>query len=224
MIKTRDKKALSTADLYTVLFGRIIDGQYAPGTRLKEEALADEFGVSRTPVREILRQLEQDGLVKIQPSCGASVTALTADDIEDLYDIRKLVELHALELAVSSYNLQRLLEFRAEIEKMLRNEDRQAHVTVDSDFHSYLVESTRRRQLIQIFKKQARLIERFRSLSFNQHHIQQRAAQEHLKIIDALVLRDAETAKALLRQHIETSKMDTLTQLCTGLCPTAGED
>ena len=83
--------------MYRTVFDRIVHGRYGPDTWLREGALANEFGLSRTPVREALRQLEQDGLLEIIPNRGARVFGFTADELEQLYEIRLSLELLALE-------------------------------------------------------------------------------------------------------------------------------
>ena len=82
-------KIMAMIDIYSILFDKIIAGDYPVNTRLKEEDLSAEFKTSRTPVRAVLQQLEQDGLVQISPNKGAKVLPFSADEIEEIYEIRK---------------------------------------------------------------------------------------------------------------------------------------
>lgn len=72
--------------IYATLFDRIIKNYYPPNSRLREDTLSKEFNVSRTPIRTVLRQLEQDDLSEIMPKRGAKVHSFTADDLEDIYE------------------------------------------------------------------------------------------------------------------------------------------
>ena len=101
--------------VYSSLFDRIIGGDFEPGDHLKEQAIADELGVSRTPVREAVRELVEDGLVDLLPKRGARVVGFTVDDVEEIYNIRLSLELLALKYAEHRVSLQRLKEIRADI-------------------------------------------------------------------------------------------------------------
>ena len=101
--------------IYAVLFDGIVSGEYPPNTRLKEEALAQKFEVSRTPIRVTLRQLEQDGLVEIMPKRGARVVGFSVDDVEEVYDIRKSLEIQALKTSATYLNIQGLIEIRTKM-------------------------------------------------------------------------------------------------------------
>ena len=89
-------------EIYTALFDRIINNKFPANSWLKEDKLAEDYDVSRTPVREVLRILEQDGLVQIIPNRGARVFGFTIDDLEDIFEIRRVLESLAMEHAVPS--------------------------------------------------------------------------------------------------------------------------
>lgn len=199
--------------MYTELFERIISGRCLPGSRLKEEALAEEFHLSRTPVREVLRQLEKDGLVRLVPHRGAVVVPFTADDIEDIYEIRRVLELLALDVSASSMSLQKLGELRSLIQDSVNSNDYRRHTEVDAIFHDYIIKSGRRRYLTSMLEQMLRLIQRFRELGFKDKNVRRNAVQEHLDIIDALYVRDITSAKKILSEHIQHSKTRALAQL-----------
>ena len=199
--------------MYTELFERIIDGRYLPGTRLKEEALAEEFHLSRTPVREVLRQLEKDGLVQLVPHRGAVVVSFTADDIEDIYEIRRTLELLALDISASSMSLQKLGELRSLIQDSANSNDYLRHAEVDAIFHDYIIKSGKRRYLTSMLEQMLRLIQRFRELGFKDKNVRKNTIKEHLDIIDELYVRDIASAKKILSEHIQHSKTRALAQL-----------
>lgn len=199
--------------MYSKLFDRIIDGRYPPGARLKEEVLAEEFHLSRTPVRETLRQLEKDGLIQIVPHRGAVVVPFTADDIEDIYEIRRALELLALDLSASSMSLQKLGEIRTATLGSADSDDYHRHTKVDAMLHDYIIKSSGRRYLIAMLDQMLRLIQRFRELGFRDENVRGNTIQEHIDIIDALCVRDINTAREILSEHIRRSKVRALSQL-----------
>ncbi|NNC77980.1 MAG: GntR family transcriptional regulator, partial [Woeseiaceae bacterium] len=98
-IQTRDS-GLSSSLVYDAVKQRIVNGELSGGAALKQDELAREFGVSKIPVREALRQLERDNLVEFRPRRGAVVTSLSADDLAGILDVRIALECRALELAI----------------------------------------------------------------------------------------------------------------------------
>ena len=193
--------------IYAVLFDGIVSGEYPPNTRLKEEALAQKFEVSRTPIRVTLRQLEQDGLVEIMPKRGARVVGFSVDDVEEVYDIRKSLEIQALKTSASHLNIQGLIEIRAKMEDISRIDNPKLHEEIDAQIHNYFIQASGKRRLISILGQMFRLIQRFRELGFKDPGLRQSAAEAHLALIDAICLRDVGKATEILSDHIEQSKL-----------------
>jgi DNA-binding GntR family transcriptional regulator len=201
-MKTRE----SVNDTYTTLFDRIIHGVYPANTRLKEDELAEEFKVSRTPIRETLRLLQQDGLIEILPNRGARVYGFTVDDLEDLYEIRRVLEVLALDFAASSMSISGLVELRESIEAIKDLDDAKKHAELDAKLHGYIIESSRRRRLISMLNQLFHLLQTFRELGFRDMQVQKSTYGEHLELIDALSVRDISRAKEVLARHITNSK------------------
>ena len=193
--------------IYAVLFDRIVSGEYPPNTRLKEEELAQQFDVSRTPVRLTLRQLEQDGLVEIMPKRGARVVGFTVDDVEEVYDIRKSLEIQALKTSAPHLNIQGLIEIRAKLKEISRINDQKIHEEIDAQVHNYFIQASGKRRLISILDQMFRLIQRFRELGFEDAGLRESAYEAHLALIDAICLRDVNKAAEILADHIEQSKL-----------------
>jgi DNA-binding GntR family transcriptional regulator len=192
--------------IYAVLFDRIVSGEYPPNTRLKEEELATQFDVSRTPVRVTLRQLEQDGLVEILPKRGARVVGFSVDDVEEVYDIRKSLEIQALKTSAAHLNIQGLIEIRSKLNEISRTSDQKQHEEVDAQIHNYFIQASGKKRLISILNQMFRLIQRFRELGFEDQDLRKSAYEAHLALIDAICLRDVNKATEILADHIETSK------------------
>lgn len=193
-------------EIYTTLFNRIIKGEFPANTRLKEDELAEEFKVSRTPIRETLRLLQQDGLIEILPNRGARVYGFTVDDLEDIYEIRRVLEVLALDFAVPSMSINGLVELREAIEASRDVDDADNHAALDARLHGYIIESSRRRRLINMLNQLFHLMQTFRELGFRDMQVQKSTYEEHLELIDALSVRDISVAKEVLTRHIRNSK------------------
>ncbi len=122
----------------------IIDGRLAPGRRLKEEELARELGISRTPVREALLMLESEGLVELIPKRGASVRAYAVDDLDDMYQLRALLEGYAARRAatrISPEDVARLEESCARFDRLRAEDDLLELVKENLFFHNVILEA-----------------------------------------------------------------------------------
>lgn len=199
--------------LYAEILGRIISGEYPPGSRLVEEELAATHDVSRTPIREVLFALERDGLVRRVKNQGAKVVAFTADDVEEIYEIRKALERLAVRRAVPNLKLNDLLEFEKELEKLNSHKgpewnDRQA--AVDLRLHRLIVRYSGNRRLIAYLENISLLIHSLRLVGYREDRHARRAGEEHLGIVRALKARDARLAEELLASHIDTSKRNAI--------------
>lgn len=203
-------------ELYTKLFDRIVRGTYAAGTWLREDSIAEEFGVSRTPVRDALRQLAQDGLVETLPKRGSRSLGFTIDDLEEAFGIRRNLELLALERAIPRLRLDRLMEIRGEIEAVRESEDPILHAELDNEFHTTIMNAADGKRLPMMLGSLYRIMASFRELGFADAEVRQKARAEHLAIIDKLIARDAEGAEALLREHIDATKTRILVTVIRG--------
>lgn len=201
---TRKNGKLVKDDIFQILFDRVANGYYEPGCRLTEQMFADEFSISRTPIREVLNQLASLGLVKISPNKGAEVIGLTCDDVEEMYDIRKVLELLALESALPNIRLQDLSRLRTLIESIKPDTDLNTVAKIDYELHSYIVNQSGKSRLKSILNQLYILL--IRNSSFPMEGRTQELCAEHLEIIDTLFLRDEQKAKDVLSKHLEKSK------------------
>ena len=133
--------------------------------------------------------------------------------IEEIYEIRKSLELLSLEISIPILSVQKLMEFRKELIENTDNEDIQVHTGLDAKLHSYIIDSTGKKRLIDMLNQLFRLIQSFRSLGFAHKESKESTIKEHIDILDALCRRDLINAKELMRKHIENSKMIALSQL-----------
>jgi len=200
-------------DVYSTLFNRIVLGEYPAGIRLKEESLAIEFNISRTPVRSVLQQLEQDGLIQILRNKGAVVLPFSADEVDEIYEIRKSLELLCLEISAPILSVRKLIELKKRLLENVNNEDIQMQTDLDAEIHAYIINSTGKKRLINMLNQLFRFIQSFRSLGFMDPETKESTLKEHLEILDTMCRRDTALAKELMRKHIDNSKIIALSHL-----------
>ncbi len=196
--------------IYSILFERIVNGTYPKDSHLREANLAEEFGVSRTPIREVLMQLSQDGIVALIPNRGVTVSPLTADDVEEMYAIRKQLEILALDFTVPHVSLEPLRDLKRRLSSLKGTEDAEEAMQIDRAIHQYLLESSRKRRLITMTNQLLRPMQSFRSIGFQDTAVFARVNSEHSELIDAITERNIERAKAVLCEHLENSKRATI--------------
>lgn len=202
--------------IYRELFNRVVHGAYEAGEWLREDAIAGEFGVSRTPVREALFQLAQDGLAEGIPRRGFRSLGFTVDDLEESYEIRRVLELLALERAVQTLPIRELQEIRGRMQSISDSDDPLEHARVDGELHRLIVESSRSRRLIGMLASLYRIMRTFRELGFSAPEVRSLAMQEHIDLISALASREADRAASILDGHIRASKSRVLAQVMGG--------
>ncbi len=187
----------------------IIGAVLKPGERLMEIQLAEEMGVSRTPVREAIRKLELEGFVVMIPRKGAYVAGISLKDIADVFEIRSALEALAAGLAAERITeeeleqMERLLVRKAEI---IEANDIDSIVEVDTDFHAILFKASRNEKLIQILSNLREQIQRFRTTSLAVPGRMKEALEEHRKIVEALSERNVPLAGSLAAEHIENAE------------------
>jgi len=187
----------------------IISGQLRSGERLMEIQLAEEMGVSRTPVREAIRKLELEGLVAMIPRKGAYVAGFSLKDIVDVFEIRGALEGLAAELAaerITDDELEELERYLVKISDDIENGDLERVVATDTDFHSILYKASRNQRLSQIISNLREQIQRFRTTSLSYPGRMKIALEEHRKIVEAISARDGELACKLAQEHIDNAE------------------
>jgi DNA-binding GntR family transcriptional regulator len=203
-------------EIYRRLFDRVVSGEYPQGQRLREDALAADFGTSRTPVREALLLLEQDGLARSTPNRGFTSMGFTVDDLEEAYEIRRVLEILALDRAIKTLSLQDLRAVRRRVQEVADSGDTLEHAEVDSALHRLIVSSSKSPRLIHMLSSLFRIMRTFRELGFEDPELRRLAGGEHLMLIDALLTRDGDAAAAVLDQHIRKSKSRALRRIVAG--------
>jgi DNA-binding GntR family transcriptional regulator len=184
----------------------ILDGRLPPGRRLKEEELAQELGISRTPVREALLMLQAEGLVDAAPNRGATVRSHSVEDLTDLYQLRALLEGYAARRAatrLSDESVAGLRESCVRFERFLDGgAELQELVQENLVFHQTILEGAGSARLATMVRQVIELPLVYRSYIWYSQEQQQISAHYHSQITRALEARDSERAELVMKEHI----------------------
>ena len=186
---------------YEIIKKRIVSCEYALGDILDEKALIDEFGVSRTPIREALNVLAEEGMVDIVPRRAILVSHISTKDVSNLYHLRLLLEPDSVKIAAEASDANCLKEFRERI-LASRKTDIYTYSQLDSELHLYIAQCTQNNTLIRFMKILMDQTQRVRFLSSDFAERREGAYKEHLAIIDCLQRRDGDAAAQQMIQHI----------------------
>jgi len=193
----------------------ILSGQLRPGEIYNEMALAQEMGVSRTPVREGVLELSSQGLVTFLPRKGVQVNYFDDHDVEEVFELRKLIELAAVEKAVASAGAAELgkldLAFRRSREAAEKR-DLEAFLQADREFHNQLVEISGNGRMHAILANLRDLIHVMSLEAVNRPERMDEVVGEHTDIVDSLLARDSARAREALSRHLDLSKKAVLYQ------------
>ena len=199
---------------YDYLKSNILSGRLVPGERLAEEHLAEELGVSRTPVREALHKLEQEGLIEPLESRGFCVPHDSPEEIEDLFDIRTVLEGYTLKIIcerITDEQIEKLQEMIDKAEDALRrkriDEVFQWNTQFHDTLHSLVADKRRFHSLIVNMRK---YVLRYRKDTLQNLGAGKRAIDGHRQILLTLKLKDPELCERVMRIHIRQSKEDAL--------------
>jgi DNA-binding GntR family transcriptional regulator len=194
---------------YETIKELILTLKVAPGTQLQIEMLADQMGVSRTPVREALLRLEQDGLTQVVPRVGVFVTGISKRDLEELYELRELLESRATEEAaqrLTDDDLDHIDLLLEESKAAVKQGNVEKFLETEIAFHRILTEGARNRRLISIMDGLRDLSYRWRIISLKSQENVRLTLIEHQGIAQALRQRDGPKAGKLMGDHIRSAR------------------
>lgn len=194
---------------YEQLKAQIVSCRLLPGHVLSEQTLAEELGMSRTPVREALVQLGQDSLVKMTPRRGAFVAELSIQDIQEIFELREALETWAVRKVAGTVPRERLEEFQAAFNRLQRGDPYQlgGYIDVDEEFHRFLVLQAGNHRCETLFRNLQDQNQRIRILSTRQPGRLAETQTEHLAIVEALRQGECEGAAAAMASHIRKARV-----------------
>jgi len=223
-MKAETPAVVGVGHAYAELRGAIVEGRYSPSQRLVEQRIAEELGLSRTPVREALRMLEAEGLVVSERNRGAMVRPLSSTEVEDLYGLRIQLECYAVELATqraTETELGALAEAADAFGAVATSVDvdgvdgiRQIH-EANRAFHDGILEAARHRRLTAMLARTVDIPLVFQAFrSFGAREIERSDTFHHL-IVEAMCRRDGTRAAALMAEHIAQGRDAVLDAIAT---------
>lgn len=183
----------------------ILSGVYAQGDELKEATLGKKLGVSRTPVREALRQLELEGLVEIIPNRGARVTGISKKDVRDIYQMRYWLEGLAARWAAGHIKEEQIAELEEVVflsEFHLKDEKQEQIVRLDGRFHEIIYEAAASRMLEHVLRDFHYYVKSARGVSVKSKKRAEESVKEHKAILEAIRKKDGDLAEKLANKHI----------------------
>lgn len=185
---------------------QIIRGEIPEGTQLRQDAIATQYKVSRIPVREALRQLDAEGLITIIPNRGAVVPALSPNDIEELFNIRALLEPEVLKRSIPHLTEEDLSKAEATLRRYVDDLEREEHLSawgrLNWQFHSTLYSRANQPRFMSIIRNVNNSGERYTRLQLYLTHGIKRANEEHHQLLELCRNREVRSAGKLLREHI----------------------
>lgn len=183
----------------------ILKGNYKENDELREITIGRELGVSRTPVREALRQLELEELVKIIPNKGTYVTGISKKDVNDIYQIRMLLEGLCARWAterITQESVEKLEEIILLSEFHSKKDGSEQVVQLDGQFHEVLYEACSSRILKHVLTDFHKYVQMARTYSVRTEERTKKSIAEHKAILEAIRDRDADLAERLAREHM----------------------
>lgn len=212
MIESRPIREIA----YEVLKKAIISGEIPAGERIVETDYAERLHISRTPLREALRELERDGLVEYVMRRGVVVRAFTIDDVREIYTIRNSLEMLTLPAIIQNAGPEQIAALReklAEMDKLQEKDDVEGLSPLARAFHWELTSICGQKRILRVIGSQDEYIRRFSAMAIRQENRRTAAHQEHHLLVDYVEAKDLESFTELTRKHIERSMENCLEAL-----------
>jgi DNA-binding GntR family transcriptional regulator len=199
---------------YETIRRRILDNVYQPGAQALESDLAAELGISRTPLREALIRLQNEGLIEIIPRHGMRVLPVSATDMREIYEVITALESCAVELVArrkpTASELKPLVDATREMTRALREKDLEAWARADEYFHKYLIEAAGNRLLVEALQQYRDRAHRALMFSLRLRPSLEPSAKEHIALVEMLRKGDAARAVEVNRAHRERASRELL--------------
>ncbi|MBO6559694.1 MAG: GntR family transcriptional regulator [Nisaea sp.] len=202
---TEDNHPSAGAKAYRAMKEMILDGRLKPSASYLETELADWIGVSRTPVREAALRLEREGLVKVRPRRGIQVLPVSAEDMNEIYQLLSALEPLAAQLAaekgLDEATMAAMTEATERMETALEENDLVSWAEADDAFHALLVEASGNARLIEATARYRTQVHRARMATLTMRPTPQKSTEDHRALLDCLLNRDPEGARAVHYAH-----------------------
>lgn len=207
-MKEKIQRTFVREEAYLKLRNWIVEGAFKPGFQLRDKELAEKLGVSRTPIREALLRLEQEGFVKTKPNSSTLVCPANLDDAFHLYSIVWTLEQLALRQSfesISEKHIQIMIKANRRFLRALENRNRLSALDADCDFHSVYIQLSQNKELEQILSGLKYKLKRLDLYYFEKVKDAHLSYEEHEHIIDALKRKDLSAALSAVEHNWKTS-------------------
>ncbi|OIK10192.1 GntR family transcriptional regulator [Bacillus sp. MUM 116] len=199
-----------TAQVTNAIRDAIVTGEYEPGQKLSETALSEHFKVSRTPIREALKQLEREGLVEIIPRVGTCVTKPTEQELKELFTLKEVLEGLAAGLFAETGDAAEIIKVQqavVDMEKAIQTSDNKLYVKANSVFHETILEGANSSKLSYMLNLLLNQIpyNRYVFITIGDPVRREKSLNEHKEILDAIEKGDREAAEKAMRIHVKAS-------------------
>ena len=198
-----------TDEIADVVRERILKGEYEIGEKIKENQIASELKVSRTPIREAFKLLENEGLIDYIPNRGCFAKGFTKQDVDDIYAVREALEELAVRWAVERITPEEITALEEQVDLMefySKKKDKKKALELNATFHDVIYAAARSRFLAQVLRSYKEYIEKTRKSIFYEQSYLESILREHRAIFEAISERDAEKAVEAIAKHLEASQ------------------
>lgn len=195
-------------EVFDDLRNRIVSGEFAPGDWLVERELSEMYGISRTPIREVLGKLSNLCIVEMQSSKGYQVKKLNLAEIIEIFNAREAIEGISARFACYSKNpnfKSTINELRLKLEALDLQHDGKEGVTVGNQLHNFIIAEANNRYFSEFADKLSALMSLTRNITMNFSRIEEKSRADHLAILNALEERDGEKCEHLMREHLRAT-------------------
>lgn len=214
MIHTPNPQTITRTSLHHELVGRlqtlIINADLEPGSKVPEKLLCDQFGVSRTPLREALKVLASDGLVRLEPNRGAWVTRVTIEEVEEVFPVLGALEALSGELAcqnITDAEIDAVSDLHAQMIQSYKDRDLDAYFSINQKIHRAILIAAGNGTLTSSCQALSLRMQRARYLANMTQGRWQEAVQEHERILEFLIARDGPNLARTLMGHMNSKRL-----------------
>jgi len=207
--------------VFQTLRQAILRGELEPGERLMEIHLADRLGVSRTPIREAIRKLELEGLVVMIPRRGAVVASITEKDMKDVLEVRRTLEMLAVEVAcdrITPEQLDKLHDATENFQKTCAGADLIQLAQADVAFHDVIYNAANNQRLVTTLNNLREQMYRYRMEYLKDTSSYERLRDEHAMIYEGIRRKDKQMACKAIREHIDNQEASIMKAIRENIC------
>lgn len=212
------ERVSKTKTIYEDIKAKIINHELKQGARLVERTLCEHYNSSRTPIREALRMLSNEGLVVFRTGSTVYVSTITYELINELYDIREVLEGLSARLCaqnISSSNLELLEVMVEKFKSLMVEKEYKKALTQDIEIHDFMISQSRNKHLSEMLLPVSNQSKRVVTITTYTDKWAEETLNHHLQVFEAIKTRNGDLAESIMREHIRNSKRHQLEHLNT---------